>query len=157
MARLIFCLAVLALLEVSVPRFTPPGGLVSFDYFLMSLIPLGAFFAGGVLRARLPYLVYGGLGGILFVFGYLGDGRLGFKLWQANIPSICFRWSLFVLAMAYASLFAAWLRQLPSSRRRRLQAAGLCPVCGYDLRATPDRCPECGTLARNPSPAQDIL
>jgi hypothetical protein len=53
-------------------------------------------------------------------------------------------WAIIVLSGVGPGL---WLmgyrrRHILSRRMRR----GVCWVCGYDLRATPDRCPECGTI-----------
>jgi hypothetical protein len=51
-------------------------------------------------------------------------------------------WVVVVLPLTLAAT-ALWRR---SRRARARRQAGLCVHCGYDLRATPARCPECGTV-----------
>jgi hypothetical protein len=51
-------------------------------------------------------------------------------------------WFLVLLA---AILPAVWL--VLAVRRRSRGTPGFCRKCGYDLRASPERCPECGTPA----------
>ena len=53
---------------------------------------------------------------------------------------------LWIPTVAFAPLPIWGAVRAYRARRRRRPLAGVCPICGYDLRATPDRCPECGTV-----------
>jgi hypothetical protein len=46
--------------------------------------------------------------------------------------------------LAAGALLMLW--RLDRSARARRRLVGYCLTCGYDLRATPHRCPECGTI-----------
>jgi hypothetical protein len=104
------------------------------------------------------------IGGIWSDGSISSDRTLGFATFTASGPAIAFRspaggfascslmasgvgvplWFLLCLTAAPPAVAAA--RHL---RRRRIAArarSGLCPSCGYDLRASPDRCPECGSV-----------
>jgi hypothetical protein len=68
----------------------------------------------------------------------------------ANLPpgldiTIYLRYWLLTLVFAISPMIE--LQRLLSRRKQTLrQLRNHCANCGYDLRATPDRCPECGTV-----------
>jgi hypothetical protein len=73
----------------------------------------------------------------IFVNRY-NDERQMYTNYQLSVTAPF--WSLWVITAP----FPIWF--LIRYRPRRSRPAGTCSHCGYDLRATPDRCPECGTM-----------
>ena len=60
---------------------------------------------------------------------------IDFRLTEASVPA----WSVVMLLAISPAV-----RLVRFARSRRRNTAGLCPSCGYDWRATPGRCSECG-------------
>jgi len=131
---LLLCVAVVGLWAVPGSRsFTFGLRLGGYAYFGRSFSDRLAF---GVAREDLPALLYyyahgranwpGGAGGFLYYRHPFARAVTG-PYW---FVAVCF---------AALPALRGWRRFRPVPR-----PAGLCPACGYDLRATPDKCPECG-------------
>jgi hypothetical protein len=59
----------------------------------------------------------------------------------ARLIAVGYGWLVVAFAILPSSRVIIWSRRLSHPK------PGHCRVCGYDLRATPHRCPECGTVA----------
>jgi len=91
------------------------------------LIETLACLAVGLLLSGLPNLV---------PLPYFMRGRAASTLWWVSFSTIFYSISSSILGMRRAIRYV----------RNELTNLGRCPSCGYDLRATPDRCPECGAV-----------
>ena len=88
-------------------------------------------YAGGIGKEPARWKMLG------FMYVRLPNTSYG-RGWAVAAPL----WSLLLLLAPWPLWHVRTVRRDGPGRRRRL---GLCMSCGYDLRASADLCPECGT------------
>jgi hypothetical protein len=113
----------------------PPPRFVHVDH---STLPAGAYWKATIVPGAVVDWRHGGVVVVTWDSGEL----------KGSIPTALIVLPHWLLAASAGILpLARWALAVHRRvRRARRVAAGLCLVCGYDLRGSPDRCPECGTV-----------
>jgi hypothetical protein len=123
-------------------RGFPPGSMARLSFEVLN----------GSASSNLPVLPSGGgmrlSADLGFDAGSVRNG-FGFGRTEAMITPGTASFRARVISIPYWVLVATPLLIGAAAAKlgsRRRHAAGLCRKCGYDLRATPERCPECGMV-----------
>ncbi|MCH8879109.1 MAG: hypothetical protein IID34_04415 [Planctomycetes bacterium] len=99
-------------------------------------------------RGAMIFVTYGSKSPSVLGWAFLGFDQQGYETFMK--PEVSIPWgsaALRVIAPLWIPtvLFLAYsLYLIPGARRRQRKKLGLCIKCGYDLRASKERCPECG-------------
>lgn len=74
---------------------------------------------------------------------FAGTGKIDLVPWLMSPPYVSLVVPYWAIALLLTPLLA--LAPVRAMKRRWRRRRGLCADCGYDLRASAGRCPECGT------------
>ncbi len=94
---------------------------------------------GSVVSGKKISVIFRDGGSVLLYKTYDQAGH-GLSIGTQRGPDI---WVLFVLCSVYP-IYLLYIGYPILRRRRKRKKLGLCLQCGYDLRASKERCPECG-------------